>query len=130
MIAVWSTNLSAPNSSRNRPEMKRTTSRPMVVQDMLTRCDRDLRVLSSCFTGNMANGSKPLLIVAAVVLLLRSIRLQSHSRNDLLSKQELAHVLQQVYLKRKDGSISLLVPYRDRLSKVGLALNPISYSYS
>jgi ATP-binding cassette, subfamily D (ALD), peroxisomal long-chain fatty acid import protein len=69
----------------------------------------------------MAVFSKPFLVVA-LVLLLRS-RLISLPLKKLstarLSQKQLADVLQQVYVKNEDGSKTLLIPYRDRVSKVG-----------
>jgi ATP-binding cassette subfamily D (ALD) long-chain fatty acid import protein len=71
---------------------------------------------------------KPLIVILATVLLLRS-RLLSLPKKALsklptvlgeqrLSQQELADALQQVYVKEEDGSKTILVPYRDRISKV------------
>lgn len=70
----------------------------------------------------------PLLVVLATVLLLRS-RLVSVPKNALLalksvagqgrlSKEELDKAQQQLYVKNEDGTTSLLVPYRGRVSKV------------
>lgn len=39
-------------------------------------------------------------------------------RGEPLSAQELADVLQQLYVVEEDGTKTLLVPYRDRVSKV------------
>ena len=71
---------------------------------------------------------KSLLISFIVLLLLRSrllklpqdvIRKLSGSASDhKLSPEELAQVLQQVYVEEKDGSKTLLVPNRDGVSKV------------
>jgi len=71
---------------------------------------------------------KPLFIVFAIVLLLRSrllslpkrtiAKLSNVTFTERLSPQELAHVLQQVYVTGEKGSKILLVPYRDRVSKV------------
>lgn len=85
----------------------------------------------------MAIFSKPVprsplvVVVVAVVLLLRSRlislpkqtlrKLSTVTLSERLSKQELADALQQVYLREEDGSKTLLIPYRDRLSKVGFS---------
>ncbi|KAG6907744.1 hypothetical protein DXG01_007544 [Tephrocybe rancida] len=76
-------------------------------------------------------------LILATVLLLRS-RLASLPKETLqrisaatkskerLSTGEMADVLQQVYEKEQDGSKTLLVPYRDRISKVNVKEMPQS----
>lgn len=63
-----------------------------------------------------------MLLIVALILLLRSRLLsfpkRSLARSDRLSQQELALVLQQVYVKGDHGTKTLLIPYRDHLSKV------------
>jgi len=44
--------------------------------------------------------------------------LSTFQRKRKLTKEELARVLQQVYIDEPDGSQSLLVPYRERVVKV------------
>jgi len=44
--------------------------------------------------------------------------LSTFRRKRKLTKEELARVLQQVYIDEPDGSQSLLVPYRERVVKV------------
>lgn len=73
---------------------------------------------------------KPLIIILATVLLLRSrllslpkkalSKLPKVSGGQKLSQQELADALQQVYVTEEDGSKTILVPYRDRISKVSV----------
>ena len=70
---------------------------------------------------------KSLLVSFVVLLLLRSrlyklpqdvIRKLNSGSHPKLTPEELAQVLQQVYVDEKDGSKTLLVPYRDGVSKV------------
>ncbi|KAG6862188.1 hypothetical protein C0995_004270 [Termitomyces sp. Mi166 len=80
---------------------------------------------------------KPLLILIATVLLLRSrllalpketlksiSRVTNYKRR--LSPRELNDVLQQVYEKEEDGSKTLLVSYRDRISRFNIKETPSS----
>lgn len=75
-----------------------------------------------------ARSRRPILIALAVVILLRS-RLLSLPKDAIrnlrtvaygkrLSEEELTEVLQQVYVDGPDGTRTLLVPYRDRISEV------------
>ncbi|KAJ6631173.1 ABC transporter transmembrane region 2-domain-containing protein [Mycena sp. CBHHK59/15] len=75
-------------------------------------------------------GRKPLVVLLATILLLRGrlLRLPAQIklpqlRDKRLSPEELVKALQQVYVT-EDGVKTLLVPYRDRLSKV--PVHPIS----
>ncbi|RDB30444.1 ATP-binding cassette sub-family D member 1 [Hypsizygus marmoreus] len=78
----------------------------------------------------------PLIVLLAAILLLRSRllslpkeavrKLTTASRPTRLSTGELADVLQQVYEQEEDGSKTLLVPYRDRVSKVNIQPTPSS----
>ena len=71
---------------------------------------------------------RPLLLCAVVLLLLRSrlLKIPQEVVTGLLNKgavrklsqEELAQALQQVYVDEADGSKSLLVPYREGVSKV------------
>jgi ATP-binding cassette, subfamily D (ALD), peroxisomal long-chain fatty acid import protein len=72
-------------------------------------------------------------MVFATLLILRSrvitapielfSKLKVAARGEPLTPDELAHVLEQVYLKQEDGSKTLLVPIQDRyVSEVSLAL--------
>ena len=73
---------------------------------------------------------RPIFVALAVLLLLRSraltlpkdvIRnLRSAAYGRRLSQDELAEVLQQVYIDQPDGTKKLFVPYRDRVSEVSL----------
>lgn len=71
-----------------------------------------------------------MLLIVALILLLRSRLLsfpkRSLARSDRLSQQELALVLQQVYVKGDHGTKTLLIPYRDHLSKVTIIPTPPS----
>jgi len=49
--------------------------------------------------------------------------LSTFRRKRKLTKEELARVLQQVYIDEPDGSQSLLVPYRERVVKVRDVVN-------
>ncbi|KAF9465113.1 ABC transporter transmembrane region 2-domain-containing protein [Collybia nuda] len=82
-----------------------------------------------------AHGSrKQLIVIVATALLLRSrllslpkevlAKLSKVSGGKRLSPQELADALQQVYVTEKDGSKTVLVPYRDRISKVHIRETP------
>ncbi|KAF8886515.1 ABC transporter transmembrane region 2-domain-containing protein [Infundibulicybe gibba] len=51
-------------------------------------------------------------------------KLTAVARGKRLSSEELANVLQQVYVKGDNGSKVLLVPYRDRVSKVPIYPTP------
>lgn len=69
----------------------------------------------------------------ATVLLLRSrlvsvpkdalLALKSVAGESRLSKEELDKAQQQLYVKNEDGSQSLLVPYRGRVSKVRISIS-------
>ncbi|KAH8830591.1 ABC transporter transmembrane region 2-domain-containing protein [Flagelloscypha sp. PMI_526] len=85
----------------------------------------------------MAPPNRPaLVIVGLTLLLLRSRlitipkeileRLRLVTRGKKLNSQELLEVLQQIYVKEGDGSVSLLVPYGDRLSKVPIHPTPLT----
>ncbi|KAF7795588.1 hypothetical protein EIP86_006751 [Pleurotus ostreatoroseus] len=79
---------------------------------------------------------KSLIVSLAVVLLLRSRllklpqdvikRVLNGKSNHQLSPEELSQALQQVYVDEPDGSKSLLVPYRDGVSKVNVKPTPKS----
>jgi hypothetical protein len=75
----------------------------------------------------------PLVIVSATLLILRSrvitapiellSKLKVAARGEPLTPDELAHVLEQVYIKQEDGSKTLLVPIQDRyVSEVSFVL--------
>ncbi|KAI0317948.1 ABC transporter transmembrane region 2-domain-containing protein [Amylostereum chailletii] len=79
---------------------------------------------------------RPPLVALAVLLLLRS-RLLSTPRDVLkklgapgfretLTKEELQKALQQVYRENEDGSRTLLVPYRTKISEVHIQETPAS----
>jgi ATP-binding cassette, subfamily D (ALD), peroxisomal long-chain fatty acid import protein len=67
---------------------------------------------------------RPLIIFFATLLILRSraitgplqllSKLKVVARGTPLTPDELAHVLEQVYIKQADGSKTLLVPIQDR----------------
>ncbi|KAG6899783.1 hypothetical protein C0993_006969 [Termitomyces sp. T159_Od127] len=79
---------------------------------------------------------KPLIVLVATVLLLTRSRLLALPKETLrgisrvakykqrLSPRELDDVLQQVYVKEEDGSKTLLVPYRDRVSRLNIKETP------
>lgn len=64
----------------------------------------------------------PLVVVLATLVLLRNRafkRKKDHSMHaDRLSPEDLAKAVQQLYVDEPDGSRSLLVPFRGRVSKV------------
>ncbi|KAJ3519840.1 hypothetical protein NM688_g9243 [Phlebia brevispora] len=83
-----------------------------------------------------ARHRKPIALSLAVLLLLRSSLLKlpkdairqlvNGSSNNKLSPEELAQALQQVYVDEGDGSKTLLVPYREGVSKVNIKPIPKS----
>ncbi|KAL0958420.1 hypothetical protein HGRIS_000560 [Hohenbuehelia grisea] len=82
-----------------------------------------------------ADRRSSILLVAATLLVLRSriytfprdliARLTFAARRGQLTDDELAEALQQVYTEEKDGSKTLLVSYRNRLSKVPIRPTPL-----
>lgn len=84
--------------------------------------------VAAALLAKAAKSRKPVLVAAAVILLLRSrlftipkdvVRsLRTVAYGPRLSKEELEKVLQQVYVDGPDGTKKLQVPYRDRLSEV------------
>ncbi|KAI0088220.1 ABC transporter transmembrane region 2-domain-containing protein [Irpex rosettiformis] len=85
----------------------------------------------------LSHRRKSLLVALAVLLLLRSRLLEipqealvkSLQRRGLgrkLSTEELSQTLQQLYIKGKDGSKTLLVPYQSGISKVPIKSTPRS----
>lgn len=70
----------------------------------------------------------PTLVLFAVVLILRSRlislpkdtleRLKAVTYKPRVSSEELSQALQEIYVNEPDGSKTLLVPYRDHISKV------------
>lgn len=74
---------------------------------------------------------KSLALVVAVLIILRSHiptnlpkSLQHYGRGRRLSDAELAQVRQELYCQNEDGSITLLVPFRGRVSKVSDLFQP------
>ena len=77
---------------------------------------------------------RPAFVLLATILLLRSRILHlpgalkripvtlNQKFNGKLSQEEMEVALQQVYEKQEDGSKTLLVPYRNRVSKVRLSI--------
>ena len=68
---------------------------------------------------------KSLALIVALLVILRSHiptnlpkSLQHYGRGKPLSEEELAQVRQELYRQNEDGSITLLVPFRGRVSKV------------
>lgn len=53
-------------------------------------------------------------------MLLHMSRLRNATAGKRLSAAELTAVLQQIYIKERDGSKTLLAPYRNRLAKVNI----------
>ncbi|THH32565.1 hypothetical protein EUX98_g1608 [Antrodiella citrinella] len=92
--------------------------------------NKTLQVMASVVLARAAQSRRPLLVALAVVLLLRSrllhlpkdvVRnLSSAAYGKKLSQEELSQVLQQVYVDGPDGTKTLLVPYRDRVSEVSI----------
>ncbi|KAJ7583528.1 ABC transporter transmembrane region 2-domain-containing protein [Mycena floridula] len=86
-----------------------------------------MTVFSKLLDSNGRPRRPPLFLIVAACLLLRSrlltipkealAKLQVVARSQRLSPQELERALQQAYIKEKDGSKTLLVPYLDRISK-------------
>jgi ATP-binding cassette subfamily D (ALD) long-chain fatty acid import protein len=92
-----------------------------------------MAVFSKPLSGFDPKHRTPLLLALATVLLLRSrlvsgpkdalvSTLKNVTRKVRLSQEELDEAQQQLYVKNEDGSKSLLVQYRGRITKVSLIL--------
>jgi ATP-binding cassette subfamily D (ALD) long-chain fatty acid import protein len=85
--------------------------------------------LSKPFRSLPPSSRAPLIVLLATILLLRSrlisipkdalTKLKSVAQGKRLSPEELVEALKQIYVNEDDGSKTLLVPYRDSVSKVG-----------
>lgn len=85
--------------------------------------------LSKPFRSLPPSSRAPLIVLLATILLLRSrlisipkdalAKLKSVAQGKRLSQEELVEALKQIYVNEDDGSKTLLVPYRDSVSKVG-----------
>ncbi|KAK7683183.1 hypothetical protein QCA50_013856 [Cerrena zonata] len=83
-----------------------------------------------------AGPRNPTLVLLAVLLILRSRvlslpkdtveKLKTVASKPKLSPEQLSEALQQVYVNESDGSKTLLVPYRDSVSKVNVKPTPTS----
>lgn len=71
------------------------------------------------------------LIVAALVILRSHIptslpeSLQKYNSRRRLSEEELAQARQELYTEDENGNVTLLVPFRGRVSKVGVPLGDL-----